>query len=68
MGLAERVQALAEFHSMVRRDEIPKREDEMKKPASSDNLQDGPNAKDEAANPHKFRTADLLPPVIWDDR
>jgi hypothetical protein len=68
MGLAERAQALAEFHTMVRRDEIPKREDEMQKRASSDNLQDGPSGKDKAANPHKFRTADLLPPVIWDDR
>ncbi len=68
MGLAERVQALAEFHTMVRRDEIPKREDEMKRRASLDNLQDDPSVKDEAANPHKFRTADLLPPVIWDDR
>ncbi len=68
MVLAERARALAEFHTMVRRDEIPKREDEMKKRASSDNLQDGPSAKDEAANPHKFRTADLLPPVSWDDR
>ncbi len=67
MGLAERVQALAEFHTMVRRDEIPKRA-EMEKRASSDNLQDDPSAKDEAANPHKFRTADLLPPVILDDR
>jgi hypothetical protein len=66
MGLAERAHALAEFHTMVRSDEGPKKEDEMKECAYSDNLQNGPCTKDKAANPHEVRTADLLPPVIWD--
>jgi hypothetical protein len=60
MALAERAHALAGsgFATMVRRNETPKKEDKMENVT-----QPGPNAEDKAAN--KFRTADLLQPVIW---
>ena len=68
MALAERAQALAltGFATMVvRRDEPPKKEDQVKCAYSND-FQDGRNAQDKTAK--KLRTADLLPPVIWGGR
>jgi hypothetical protein len=60
MALAERAHALAGsgFATMVRRNETPRKEDKMENVTHP-----GPNAEDKAAN--KFRTADLLQPVIW---
>jgi hypothetical protein len=63
MALAERAHALAGsgFATMVRRNETPQKENKIENVTRPD-----PNAEDKAAN--KFRTADLLPPVIWDNR
>lgn len=68
MALVERAHVLAGsgFATMVRRNEMPKKEDKMKNVTDPDDLQEGPNAEDKAAN--KFRTADLLPPVTWGSR
>jgi hypothetical protein len=66
MVLAERARALAEFHTMVRRDEIPS-EDKTAKLARSDKLRNNPKEDREAKGTaiHEFRSADLLPPIDW---
>jgi hypothetical protein len=66
MVLAERARALAEFHTLVRRDEIPN-EDKTAKRARSNKLRDDPKEDREAKRTdiHEFRSADLLPPIDW---
>jgi hypothetical protein len=59
MVLAERMHALTDFATMVRRDEIPKKEHKPAKRASRSS-----NVENKAAI-HQFRTADLLPPIDW---